>query len=1028
MMKKYLLYSLCIFSFFIFISYVDAGVCDGKNKDSYSYCQLDRAYNYYDTDSSPSYSNRYFNVEFKGETHKVNGTVTKNTGLLGYAYDVYASSTLSGLNEPTFCIDNGLLDPQASGGAYNLARELNINAQYDKNVYRVYQKYVNDVGYEINKGTYNDAKKYELLSFADVMIRMYTIRAGYNVSLSDISNSYGKKRAEFYYNELYPYITSNKSKITLKTDSEDPDNIQRESTWGKKSKIDEARTYFSNVESFQLWENPLKISAEEVCDDIECAFNFKVDFKSSDEKYVYFGDLHDLSIGLGNAYFQFLGMKINDKNINEVFSNYDVSPSTKICVYGTDCEIKTNDSQTFTLHVPRDKYDLAKANLGELNVSMIYKTYHPMSAENVFVNKSNVSNAQRMIVFTKYDKEKKFSLKAETESNLCDQEGDIFYYNNSVVGLDTYKLRCGCEAIDYSALTTENNLNLYNRYCPFQEIEKAESNLRYCDGNTTDYDISYEKKTIINRYCNLTCTEDIHVQNLVKESFQVKAGMQFGFDTYPKLISTKKCTVNIDKEAWEQQYETELKKLADTYNEWAEYSHNYNYQWYDCEYKCGETEEGPIYCPSTYVKYTTSYNATNYSNFILKSDSSNPKTGTFPYGCNEGNPHPGYMDTKEAEYNNQVAVVRELLNDLIKCNNYIIKDIGELNTEFYNLQRDLNFYYSQTYSKKRVGEEGGIVWNNRKPEVNIDDSDFKVIDEDETDEYYEDIYRDLNEKNDYTPYISNTYTYDVETDGVGKTEDINDSGNLVNRYVREVKVITQYEPSKVKYRNVFTGDITANRYSVELQKKLVDDRGRNVYDTNITALEKGEQNYYQFYSLGSKNDAGDGGVVSDQIIRQGESETLKRYCDYEITNEILDTSLNNSKLNLIYRVVDPSKLDPNNRLVSGNGFKNWKTESAKAVFNKIQSDDANHKTYSSENLEYSFSLDSADLKDIRAYNKGVSLGYDDFNLECVDGTADKCESSFIEKYVTSVNGRNTWKNYVKTGSICRIDDKVVTCP
>lgn len=1019
-MRRYSIISVIFLSFFISIISVRAGVCEGRPSTGDStYCVLEKAYNYYNVSDSPSYQNRYFNIEFKGQTHTVKGTVTKNTGLLGYAYDVYADSTISGSNEPTFCMDNGLLDPKESGNTYNLARELDINTQYDRNIYKVYQKYVNDVGYSKNNGTYNEAKRYEYLSMVDVMIRIYTIRAGYNVGLGDISDSYGKRRAEFFYNDIYSYITSSPKStsnyvpsgtLNLVSDSEDPDNIKRESTWGTKSKINQAWKYFKDLESFQLWENPLKITAEEKCDDIECTFNFKVDFKSSDGKYVYFGDSHDLTIGFGNAYFNFLGMQINNKNVSEVLSSssYDMSLPTNICAYGCTFDGNLNDSQTFYLTISRQEYNSLKSNLGDVNISMVYNAYHPMSDENVFINKSALLSSQRMIVFTKYDKDKKFNLKAESENNMCRQEGDLFYYNNALVGLDNYKVRCGCDAIDHDVLTTTINLDLYDHYCPFKESEKATSYLKDCDGITSDYNINYEKKTIINKYCNLTCTEDIQVKDLVKGSYEVKAGKKFEFDTYPSLISTKKCTVNIDKDSWDRQYNYELQKLANSYNTWGYYSHNLIRSEITCHSSCCTTDaEGNCRgCSWPGISYRTTYESTKYVNNSYILEENGQRNGYFRY-C-YGDYHSSRMASSRAAYSNQVGVVRDLLDDLVVCNN-TIENMGVQSNDFYELQKDFNFYYSQIYSKNN-----SIVWNYNKPEINVDDSEFGVLSED---------YDDLNNVNDYIPNRSDEYTEDVlQNSGAAKETTILDSGNLTDQYVRTVEVKTQYEPSVPKYRDAFTGYISSYYTNSSLQKYL-----GNVYDTNISALSKDDNsNYYQFYTLGSLNEAGNGGVISDQLVEQGENDSLKRYCYYKITNEIIKTTPDNSKLDLIYRVVDPSELDPNDRLLTGKGFKNWKTEEAKAVFNKIMSDGENNNTYNPDNLEYSFDLNSANIEEIRADNVMIDGDYSKFNLQCTEGN--ECKSDFVETYANTINGRFTWKNYEKNGSVCKIDGKVVSCP
>ena len=115
-----------------------------------------------------------------------------------------------------------------------------------------------------------------------------------------------------------------------------------------------------------------------------------------------------------------------------------------------------------------------------------------------------------------------------------------------------------------------------------------------------------------------------------------------------------------------------------------------------------------------------------------------------------------------------------------------------------------------------------------------------------------------------------------------------------------------------------------------------------------------------------------------------------------------------SKLNIVYRVVDPKNIDPNNRLLEDDkGFKNWKNHI------DIKEEIENEDTFNPKNIEYSFELDSKTIKDIRQYNS--SNIYSDFNLDCEEGN--KCESDFVTTYAKKDDdgdmigtGRNDWKD------------------
>lgn len=103
------------------------------------------------------------------------------------------------------------------------------------------------------------------------------------------------------------------------------------------------------------------------------------------------------------------------------------------------------------------------------------------------------------------------------------------------------------------------------------------------------------------------------------------------------------------------------------------------------------------------------------------------------------------------------------------------------------------------------------------------------------------------------------------------------------------------------------------------------------------------------------------------------------------------------KMYLDYKEVDATQLFPNDVTYGWN----WKnSQEGPAVLKKIQDDAKADKTYSPDNLTYSFTLTPNDLRAIKEYNKSrISLGgYTDFNMYCetVNNVAVKCKSRFID--------------------------------
>lgn len=110
---------------------------------------------------------------------------------------------------------------------------------------------------------------------------------------------------------------------------------------------------------------------------------------------------------------------------------------------------------------------------------------------------------------------------------------------------------------------------------------------------------------------------------------------------------------------------------------------------------------------------------------------------------------------------------------------------------------------------------------------------------------------------------------------------------------------------------------------------------------------------------------------------------------------------------LAYKEVDPENLLPNvDQYKDDPGYAwNWlKAEGAQQVLKDIQQKAADDKTYSNEELTYSFTLTPKALKEIRAYNKAMTKqgGYTDFNMRCNKETYNgatvlvQCKSKFLE--------------------------------
>lgn len=990
-MRKFSCLLLILISFFFGFLSVSAGVCEGKTMYDSGYCYLGTEYQYPAKNTTNTYKNRYY---------AKNGS----SGYLGFAYEA-TTGTFSGSTEYAFCLDPAMLDPNS----YRYGREIDIlKSKYDKDVYKVYQYYVSSVISAKKSGTY-EANKQKYLAFTDVLFRIYTAAYGYDLGID--------KDSPYYYYSVLPYIIGNnktalRNQVGSSVDSlysntntsgsckVTDKNLSKFSSCGtgwasSKDVIDEeygVKTYFNTVfNGSNLWENPLTVTPKvETDSNGNYIFSFEVKFKK--DSYVYFGDTYDYDIGYGRAFFNFLNFTINGVNYDSSYGT-TVIPKTSISASNGS---NANDTITYKLTMTKEKYDEVKTTNGKVDVKMKYKTYHPMSSDNVFVNylhprtENFSSTHQRMIVFTKFDGEKSVGISSNI-STSCIQDGNTFKVNGASKSLEEYITACGCSSVNYDVLNNTNKTIYNNANCQQTKITVT-SDLNSCDisPDKQDYEIKYTEERKINDYCSLTCTETVNINSLVSknQNLSVKAGMYFKLPQYPELISTKTCTVDVKYTQWQNKYNEIIRNLPDLYNSKEYYRAASKLP--DSTCRCNCTPCGDRVCCETCTRhnYKTEYNSSRYFNSAISY--LDVKRDTFEY-CKNDRIVSARATTLSA-YNDAIAELNKLLNDLNTCTN-TIKNMGLTNDEYYTFNNLMNFYYEQEYSKSSIG----VKYNDERPK-NVSDAEF--------------VFDSVNETNSgvYIPSLRNYYS-GINTDGSGKAILIGDSG--IAQYNREVKYI--YDDSRsntLKYADSYTGEISSLKSSLKNPIEL-----GYVYDIDITAKAKEYENYYQFLALGDENKIYNHFKQGKLVNGVSSSlDDLKRVCDYKVTNELMETGDSgeeSTKLNIVYRIVDPTNIDPNGRKGTDLGFKNWDNTKGEVVSEAIKND-----TFNPGNLEYSFELNSATLKEIREFNEVNN--YSDFNLDC-NSKGNECTSQFIKDaysgsglifdkpFASDVSGSNRWK-------------------
>ena len=981
--NKFIYSIFIIVTFFLFRIGVNADICSNFDLVSGSdYCVANNlSYTYI---NGPEWSNSSI-----GHVYQINSSTFSST---------YSSSVGTVATEYGFCMDPGLSSPPTSASSsikYKYFRGLNLNTKWDQDFYKTYQYYVEQVG--------KNGKQNKYLEAVDVAIRTFAIDD--NVSLG---KTYAM--AKGWIADVYPYMLGNATSVTRTSKS----NSGKKFYWGESSHHEYFKSFYDAIktrENNKWWSNPLTITPTVTFDkDSETyIFNFEVKFTNATSKYFDNSDSSlingDYNIGNGDAFFSY-ELKINNGTYSPSGNALDYTGGGTISKWTSN----PNSTRNIYLKMSKDIYEAILEQSGEVVVNLEYSTYHAMSSDNVFLNYMNdrtsnlASTYQRMIVFSKYIEKKIInsdgSVDEKPEYNVCSQVGNKFYYGSNEVGIEEYESKCTCANINKTQLTNINIKKLVENLCPTVHKEEYTSTLGSCDTEIVDGKNSVTRYTETNinnnnKYCTVTCNEEINISNFASH-FTTTAGQYFEFATYPSLIANKSCKVGVDYTDWKGDYTLLLDEQINALNKLV----------FDRAVRSPSTKTVSCSCGYMCVYTATKYTA-NFDVYYQRNNYIYPYKDSTSWGGCAGTsaPSTNSESTNLAILSEKYDNITSHFEKLKKCNKYL-DTLGTVSSvdakNFYQFTADLGFYYQQTYSSSSIGTR----WNNNKANGEVDDSKFNLSNDSTTPKTQGGTYRNFINDNTGYIYISSTgainQTYYA---GIGVYNDYSITRNVGYEY--------RYSPSILKYVYSHTGKITSSNIS-----NKTFDLGY-VYDTDVSAVAKNDnKTEYRFSSLGDKNK-----------IYEHYTTNLKRKCTYEITNEIINTCTGNdcSKLDIVFRIVDSNNIDPNSRLGTTEGFKNWDNIKGKTVLSTIQSDD----TFNPDNLEYSFSLDSASIKKIREYNSNCDatgscdpVKYSDTEtsyseLSCND-SGNECTSKFItelakssgafgKNIATNTDGRNKWK-------------------
>lgn len=640
--------------------------------------------------------------------------------------------------------------------------------------------------------------------------------------------------------------------------------------------------------------------------------------------------------------------------------------------------------------------------------------------------------------------------KCPGRTNVCtyvEKYGRYTFYGISGERLSSYNAfidSCTCSNPNVEALKDRYSSN-YADKCILSDSESASSDLRVCSGSQKKYELSYSKTESINEYCGTTCEEVVELDNVVTKDYYdnnvFTAGKYYELpgmlesDTAANRLSvtgTKSCTATINYVDWYNTYLRLLNTVRNAYNDYMGFD--------DCTYSSGDCrcdEDGNC---DTRHRYNCRYLSTEVNSSVKPAEL---RAGRWASDYHSYCGYDGFDSDEAYAYNSYSRAVMSLNNHLTKLGNcnIDIKERGTTDTEFYTFESELEYHYQQIY-KKVDDEENKEVWNEQRKTI--------IGDVNETDEKLTKYVSDYNtevtniasgitsrtgNESDYKPTSSSHYTNGVSESTSSSTflevkdeGTVNKEDNTAQTYTRKVQYKFYYRPSVKKYVDTLTGKISS------VQSDLVSPSLLGyVYDLDVSAKatnsSSSNNSYYKFTALGDSSEGKVNGVIFDWFDSRGQDNKLKRVCSYKISNDVVCENL---EMCVNYRMVDSNEIDPNGRLLNNdgslkshtntNGFGNWRDVKGVAVYNKLKETD----TFNPNNIEYSFTLNSATIQGIKDYNEITNYDsiVDESLLDC-DDLGNQCESTFLTKlaagdYGHSVNanleGRLKWKYLIYNSS------------
>ena len=650
------------------------------------------------------------------------------------------------------------------------------------------------------------------------------------------------------------------------------------------------------------------------------------------------------------------------------------------------------------------------------------------------VNEGQLSESQKEIYKEQCGNEDIVSLVTDCQGD-CNEDGTV-----NQAPSDSY-----VKQVDYDTL--------------LKKIKKQEKNIG--SKITVDYYNNYTKNALKywrdnefaselenNNYCKIYTTEENHmIYPMTTAStsgrFFVFAKGDDGQYSQPEVKGTITAFFNTAYEAWRKDYVAAIAAEKQAYQAW-EYEKNkadaLSHEKTSPNYHdpCYSPDDPEASCPCHYTHHNVKAEGTYYKGTRKETPQSKFERGwDTGHSCGSSNGTAPTANITGALSTYKAAKRRreQLEKDKKQCQ--------DTNKKFdsswkYILDPDLTFTYTQQYYDSVSGNTKVLEQEIELVKSEESDNKYwtktsKLPSKTGSSSFNKSVNFNQAENNKYEGATYGGGSTRVEADFLGVDETEEDSPNSKQSWEADLF----YKPTVGYYSLVPSG-----LYITDQQMSSAPDALNigYVFNVQITNYQGKYRTWFTIENNGhleiepkgkSKNESNVQYRINQKLSTEGNVfESLCVYCNREVIYDRNcptccigpDCENDPEKFypNYVYRTINPSNMDPNNRKDSGDLGNNWSDAKGEAAENRIRQiglkDGMFDDSADSETLEYVFNLDTKTMQEIKKYNKNSnyydwSNGYSGSLFSCnEDGK--ECISSFVTRYASNTSGRQKYKYYI----------------